>query len=249
MLIILTTAPWPDPSAPTSSLLTLWSFSCQVSFCKTLYSRGASDHVCGEGLLCRMETGMFGHFHINGCDTDRLVLSQCCEIRHHLHCLVGFQFFKCSGLIPSMLVSLDIRFNLKIEIASPVSNTQHKNKLLCIRATGHPLPLFPLWPEDKQINGWISATCRSLQGHPGDCIGNSILIFFFLFQSLWANSERKHLNLPVQISRHYNKCQSDIELMRCNQAVLMFNSVEILPSANKLRMTNATAFWVNRHSF
>lgn len=148
-----------------------------------------------------------------------------------------------------MLVSLDIRFNLKIEIASPVSNTQHKNKLLCIRATGHPLPLFPLWPEDKQINGWISATCRSLQGHPGDCTGNSTLIFFFLFQSLWANSGRKHLNLPVQISRHYNECQSDIELMRCNQAVLMFNSVEILPSANKLRMTNATAFWVNRHSF
>lgn len=155
MLITLTTAPdriLQHPRAP--------CWHCGASAAKSafvLYSGGASDHVCGKGLLHRMETDLFGHLHINSCRTDRIVLSQCCEIRHHLNCLAGFWFFKCSGLIPSVLVSLAIRFNLKIEMASSVSSAQHKNKLLCSRATGHPLPLFPLWPGDKQINGWISA--------------------------------------------------------------------------------------------
>lgn len=92
---------------------------------------------------------------------------------------------------------------------------------------------------------------RSLLGHPGK-LHRKLLRFSssFCFQSLWAKSGGKHLNLLVQgISRHRNECKSDIELMRCNQAVLTFSSVEILPSANKLRMTNATVFWVSRHSF
>lgn len=84
---------------------------------------------------------------------------------------------------------------------------------------------FPFDKETKESMAEFLPLARCLFGYPVKL--HRTLHFDFLslfFQSLWANSGRKYLNLVVQqISGHCNKCfrKSHIDLVRCNHVVLI----------------------------
>lgn len=97
---------------------------------------------------------LFWHLHTANCSSDRPALSPCDEIRHDLNCLTGFRFFKCSVLIPSVEVSLEIRFTVKISIKSPFKCKVQKQATVQ-QCNGTYLPIvFPLIK--RQRSPWLN---------------------------------------------------------------------------------------------